>query len=78
MKTRTSDNPWRRWSPFGKVAHANGSAPALLEAGWLPRRQAAELMGMSLRVFDQLVEDGTIRRKKIGPRACLYEVTRDA
>jgi len=78
VKKLASDNPWRRWNPFGKVAHANGDAPALLERGWLPRRQAAEAMGMSLSHFDRLVEEGAIRRRKIGPSACLYEVTREA
>lgn len=72
----SSDNAWRRWNPYGKVPHVKGTAPALMEAGWLPRRAAAAEMDLSLSEFDRLVEERVIRYRRIGPGARLYEVTR--
>lgn len=48
----------------------------LLAMGWLPRRAAAEAMGMTPQELDRAVADKAIRTRAFGPRGRmrLYEV----
>ena len=59
---------------YGSVAHTSGLTPDLLADGWLPRRAAADALGLTLRELDDAARAGSIRTRAIGPAARLYEV----
>jgi len=60
---------------YGHVPHSKVT-PALWEAGWLPRRSAAEAMNITVGELDQAVRAGAIRCRRVGPGAVLYQVVR--
>lgn len=61
---------------YGRIAHAHGLAADLLGSGWLPRRAAADALGLTPRELDRAVKDGEIRSRVVGPGARVYEVRR--